>query len=174
MSGRSFSLNFLFALFSLFKSNKWLKTKTFRYLHLSKKFHVFFSGLEYELVSVPDTVQYKWTTTKEDYVIIGVQASEEARIVLTETYWNTNNSYTVILGHLSNQQSVIQNGSSADELIEETVGILSPDEIRYFWMSWQGQVQCFLVKSEVYIIFTEIIFEFRSSMNKLVYSSARS
>ena len=86
-------------------------------------------------------MQYKWTTTKEDYVIIGVQASEEARIVLTETYWNTNNSYTVILGHLSNQQSVIQNGSSADELIEETVDILSPDEIRYFWMSWQGQVQ---------------------------------
>ena len=130
--------------------------------------------MEYELVSVPDTVQYKWTTTKEDYVIIGVQASEEARIILTEAYWKTNNSYTVILGHLSNQQSVIQNGSRADELIEETVGILSPDEIRYFWMSWQGQVQCFLVKSEVYIIFTEIIFEFRSSMKKLVYSSARS
>ena len=86
-------------------------------------------------------MQYKWTTTKEDYVIIGVQASEEARIDLTEIYWNTDNAYTVILGHLSNQQSVIQNGSSSDELIEETVDILSPDEIRYFWMSWQGQVQ---------------------------------
>ena len=93
------------------------------------------------LYQYPDTVQYKWTTTKEDYVIIGVQASEEARIFLTETYWNTDNAYTVILGYLSNQQSVIQNGSSADELIEETVDILSPDEIRYFWMSWQGQVQ---------------------------------
>ena len=116
--------------------------------------------MEYELVSVPDTVQYKWTTTKEDYVIVGVQASEEARIVLTETYWNIDNAYTVILGHLSNQHSVIRNGS--DELIEETVDLLSPDEIRYFWISWQGQVKLFPVKLEGYIIFFDTIVDFKS------------
>ena len=95
-------------------------------------------------------MQYKWTTTKDDYVIVGVQASEEARIVLTETYWDTDNAYTVILGHLSNQHSVIRNGSSSDEIIEKTVDLLSPDEIRYFWMTWQGQVKLFPVKSKGY------------------------
>ena len=87
-----------------------------------------------------DTVQYKWTTTKKDYVVIGVQANQDAHITLTETYWNTTNSYTVVLGYEANQQTVIRNGSAFDDVIEETVGILSPDEIRYFWISWEGQV----------------------------------
>ena len=73
-------------------------------------------------------------------MVIGVQASQEAHIILTETYWETKYSYTVILGYLANQQTVIKNGTEYDEIIAETIDILNPDEIRYFWISWEGQV----------------------------------
>ena len=104
---------------------------------------IFLVGLEYDLVSVADTVQFKWTTSKDDYIVIGVQASQEAHIILTDTYWDTTNSYTVILGYMSNTQTVIKNGTGFDDIIEETVGILSVYEIRYFWISWEGQVELF-------------------------------
>ncbi len=91
-------------------------------------------------MSVANTVQFKWTTTTDDYIVIGVQASNEAHVILTDTYWDTTNPYTVILGYLSNQQTVIRNGTDFDDLTAETPGILSPDEIRFFWISWEGQV----------------------------------
>ena len=89
-----------------------------------------------------DNYDQAWiTASNHDYVIFRVKASANAHILLSDTILDEHaNVYEVVLGINQNTQSVIRESKYGTNVAwVSTLDILSPDEVRFFWISWTDQ-----------------------------------
>ena len=77
-----------------------------------------------------------------EYLIVRVKAPANAHILLSDTMLDAHaNVYEVVLGINTNSESVIRNSKYGSNVVwVSTPGILSEDEVRFFWCRWENQI----------------------------------
>ena len=74
-------------------------------------------------------------------VVFGVRTCNDAILALSEEMQQVSNSYEIIIGGYSNQRSEIRpNVQTVPVTWLDTPDILSCNETRFFWVSWEGGV----------------------------------
>ncbi len=103
--------------------------------------------------SIAHSYESFWMTTDEsNSVVFKVCAAHSAYILLAAQLDNyEGDSYEIVIGAFGNTITWIRkNGTNGDiEVSRPTSGILSGDEHRWFWISWQnGHIQVRLLTNK--------------------------
>lgn len=106
---------------------------------LFRLFHFVESLIKLHTGSTYSYDRYHQTVKDKQWMLFSVKSCNDAHIALSSNPgFTAEHTYEIVLGGASNKKSFIRNETLSASLVsKDTPGILSCDEYREFWISWE-------------------------------------